>query len=91
MLEIRVCIHLFLSVLGPHLAWTCAEHVCVAEVSVRVHLVCCIWKASYSWCYPFPLAVAFFLIPLLHISLSLEQRLFLKITKLEMSFTKLLM
>lgn len=69
-------VYSLLSVLGSHLAGTCACPVHVATVSVSscVRQSCCVRKTPFPWCHPSPLPLRIFRPPLPCCSLSLEGR-----------------
>lgn len=58
-------VHFSLSVLGPPLAWSCADYRHAATVSVSSYVCqfCCVWNALFPWWFPFPLVLRIFLPP----------------------------
>lgn len=73
-----LCVHLLLSVLGPCLVcmYLCRSY-CLLPVSMSsyVHQSWCVQKTCIPWCYPSPLVLRIFLLPLLHNSWALSWRI----------------
>lgn len=59
---------------GSLSAWSCVDppHAAMVSMSSYMYQSCCIWK--FPWCHLSPLALLIFPLPLLHSSLSLEER-----------------